>query len=78
MANEVQPVNSALLQDLTAAHLAATEKLEEALAEAEGRCKEEKEKSTRMLEAAASGQFPATPSGSAVIPEANGKTALEC
>ena len=62
-----------LLQDLTEAHLAATEKLEEAVADAEGRCKEEKEKSTRMLEAAASGQFPATPGRSAAMAETNGE-----
>ena len=61
-----------LLQDLTAAHLAATEKLEEALLDAEGRCKEEKEKSSRMLEAAASGQFPATPIGPHATADANG------
>ena len=63
-----------LMQDLTAAHLAATQKLEEAVADAEGRCKEEKEKSSRMLEAAASGQFPATPVGPAAIAETNGQS----
>ena len=65
------------LQDLTAAHLAATEKLEEAVAEAEERCKEEKAKSTRMLEAAATGQFPASPVGPAALAETNGDT-LQC
>ena len=49
----------AAIQDLTAAHQAAIRKLEEARAEAEARLKEEKQKCQRMLEAAATGQFPA-------------------
>jgi len=51
-------VNSHKMQDLSAAHLGATTKLEEARVEAESRLKEEKQKCQRMLEAAATGQFP--------------------
>lgn len=51
-----------MLQDLSAAHLTVTEKLEAAVADGDRRLAEEKEKLERMLQAAASGQFaPSTP-----------------
>lgn len=58
--------NLAWSQDLTAAHLVATEKLEAAAADAERKLAEEREKSERMLQAAASGQLTVSLPASAV------------